>query len=130
MPPVRRSYAFGAAARTSGAVARSAIGERHQMACTNVHVDDPRTAVTNAPSASFPRLRHREATAGDVGSHSQQMERSWSTTDRLVVDRTPVPRHDGQRPISATRAEPLEDCDELAVRPLDLSAVMAPELSP
>lgn len=79
-------------------------------------MDDEPIAVTNAPSASSNRLRHRVAAALDVGRTSTQMLRVGSTTDSSVVGRTPVPRHDGQRPSSSSGPEELEDLDELRRR--------------
>src|SRR5688500_10445190 len=79
-------------------------------------MDDPPTPVTKAPSTSSNRLLHRDAAFGDVGSSSTEMLRVRSTTDRSVVGRTPVPRHDGQRPACST-AESFEDIDELSGGP-------------
>lgn len=55
------------------------------------------------------------------------MLRAPSTTDAPVVGRTPVPRHDPQRPADSI-AEPLEDLDELGVDD-DGPAVLAGELT-
>lgn len=55
------------------------------------------------------------------------MLRLGSTTDSAVVGRTPVPRHDGQRPILDT-AKLLEDLDERSGDGSDGSAVVTAEL--
>lgn len=61
-------------------------------------MDDPPVAVTNAASTSSDRLRHREPAWGEIGCTSNEMLTVGSTTDAPIVGRTPVPRHNGQRP--------------------------------
>lgn len=77
-------------------------------------MDGPNADVTNAPSASRQRLFHRAASLLDVGRTSKRMLTVGSTSDLALMGRTPVPRHDGQRPISEI-SDPLEELDELPV---------------
>lgn len=94
----------------------------------NVQMDGPAVADPNATSTTSNRLFRRAMSFGDVSSTTVQMLGVASTADSAVRGRRPVPRHNGQRPISST-SDALEDLDESSVWPDELAGAMIAELA-
>lgn len=92
-------------------------------------MDGPPIPVTNPTSTSSKRLPHSDQPAWDIRRSPREMLRPGSTTDKPVGGRTPVPRHDGQRPADAI-AERLEDPDELGVWADEFPGTSVDKLAP
>lgn len=110
---------------------RSVVGPDHRGSTwSSIDVDHPVSPMTNAASTKSNRRVHVQKAPGDVGGGSQAMLRPRSTTRTPVTGRTPVPRHDRQRPARSI-SDSLEDRDEPRRRaPAWEEAVTALELAP